>query len=142
MAQLRRVLRPVIVYAPRAPTHRWINEELAGETCKVVAMPSLDALVSRLSERADQIAIVDFDAIDHAGVAALSAIRDSAWKGELIAIGRVEWPVRSLLRVHEVLVRPLGSERLRQLITNLAATTSVAFPRATSESTAETLPFR
>ncbi|HTL32784.1 MAG TPA: hypothetical protein VL326_06655 [Kofleriaceae bacterium] len=142
MPQFRRVRRSVLVYAPRPATTRWINEELVGEDCKVVVVPSIAVLVSRLGERSDQIAIVDFDTIDDAGIAAIAAIRYDAWKGPLVAIGRVEGPVRTLLRVTEILLRPLGSERLRKLIANLATGVVCGTPGETDESTSETMPFR
>jgi len=143
MPQFRRVRRSVLVYAPRPATTRWINEELAGEECKVVVVPSIDVLVSRLGERADQIAIVDFDTINDADIAAIAAIRYATWKGPLVAIGRVEGQVRTLLRVREILLRPLGSERLRSLIPNLAAGDPCdALPGDPDESTSETMPFR
>jgi hypothetical protein len=139
MAQYRRVRRAVIVFAPRPATMRWINEELVGEPYKVIAVPSMAALVSRLVERADQIAIVDFDAVTDQDVAELAAIRDTTWTGELIALGRVEFDIRMLLRVREMFMRPLGSERLRRSLANI---TAGPVPISPAESTAEIWPQR
>ncbi|HEY5946759.1 MAG TPA: hypothetical protein VIV40_14750 [Kofleriaceae bacterium] len=132
--------RVVIVFAPRPATTRWITEELLGEPYKVVAVPSMAALVSRLAERADQIAIIDFDAIGDEDIAALAEIRDTTWTGELIALGRVEFEVRKLLRVREMFMRPLGSERLRTSLSNI--TVSPPLPISSAEETAETSPHR
>src|SRR5512139_124231 len=101
MAQFRRVRRSVIVFAPRPATTRWVFEELEGEPYKVIAVPSMAALVSRLSERVDLIAIVDFDATNDEDIAALAEIRDTSWTGELIALGRVDIETRMMLRVRE-----------------------------------------
>src|SRR5512139_1284874 len=116
MPQYRRVRRAVIVFAPRPATTRWIHEELAGELYTIVVVPSMAALVSRLGERADQIAIVDFEAVSDDDIASLAAVRDAPWTGALIALGRVEWKVRTLLRVRDMFMRPFGSERLRKCL--------------------------
>lgn len=142
MTQYRRVRRIVIVFAPRSATTRWIHEELAGEPYKVIAVPSIATLVSRLGERPDQIAIVDFDAISDDDIAALAAIRDTAWTGELIALGRVEWEVRMLLRVRDVFLRPLGSERLRRSMSNIDEDRSRLFALSLSDTTSEVPPHR
>jgi hypothetical protein len=141
MAQFRRVRRAVIVFAPRPATTRWINEELAGEPYTIVAVPSMAVLVSRLAERVDQIAIVDFEAVSADEIAALIAIRDT-WTGELIALGRVEWNLRTLLRVRDMFMRPFGSEHLRQSLSNISADRSRLFGLSLSDTTSETSPHR
>lgn len=133
--------RALIVYAPRAATTRWIHEELVDEPYKVVVVPTFAALVSRLSERVDQIAIIDFDAVTEDDIASLLAIRDSEWTGELIALGRLDIEVRMMLRVREMFMRPLGSERLRTALQKLAFDAS-SIPVSGMEATAEIPPFR
>jgi hypothetical protein len=133
--------RAVIVYAPRPATARWIHEELVGEPYKVVVVPSFAALVSRLAERVDQIAIVDFDATTEDDVASLLSIRDSSWTGELIALGRIDIELRMMLRVREMFMRPLGSERLRTALQKLAFDAST-IPVSGLEQTTEVPPFR
>lgn len=133
--------RSVIVYAPRPATTRWIHEELVDEPYKIVVVPSFAALVSRLSERVDQIAIVDFDASTEEDIASLLAIRDTDWTGELIALGRIDIELRMMLRVREMFMRPLGSERLRTALQKLAVSAS-SFPISGLEPTTELPPFR
>lgn len=142
MPQYRRVRRAVIVFSPRPATTRWINEELAGELYTIVIVPSMAALVARLGERADQVAIVDFEAINDDDIASLAAVRDTPWTGELIALGRVEWKVRTLLRVRDMFMRPFGSERLRKSLSNISADRSRLFGLYPRESTSETSPYR
>lgn len=137
----RRVRQAVIALAPRATTTRWIHEELEGEPYKVIAVPTMAALVSRLSERVDQIAVVDFDAVTEDDISALLAIRDETWTGELIALGRVDFELRMLLRVREMIMRPLGSERLRMALSNIAMGPRPV-PASATEPTAEVSPFR
>jgi hypothetical protein len=120
---------------------RWIDEELVDEPYKVVAVPSMDALVSRLSERTDQIAIVDFDAVTDQDIAALAAIRDTTWTGELVALGRVEIEVRLLLRVRDMFMRPLGSERLRRSLSSITFEPRPV-PVSSTEPNAELSPHR
>jgi len=133
--------RVVIVYAPRAATTRWIHEELVDEPYKVVVVPTFEALVSRLAERVDQIAIIDFDATMEEDIASLLSIRDTSWTGELIALGRIDIELRMMLRVREMFMRPLGSERLRTALQKLAFDAST-IPVSGMESTSEMPPFR
>ena len=133
--------RTVIVFAPRPATTRWIHEELVDEPFKVVVVPSFAALVSRLSERVDQIAIIDFDAVTDEDVASLLAIRDTTWTGELIVLGRIDIELRMMMRVREMFMRPLGSERLRTALQKLAVDAS-SFQISGVEPTAEIPPFR
>lgn len=133
--------RAIIVFAPRPATTRWIHEEVVDEPYKVIVVPSFAALVSRLSERVDQIAIVDFDAVTQEDIASLLAIRDTNWTGELIALGRIDIELRMMLRVREMFMRPLGSERLRTALQKLAFDAS-SFPISGMEQTAEIPPFR
>lgn len=140
MPQLRRVRRSVIAFAPRPGTTRWIQEELDGEPYKIVVVPSIAALVTRLAERADQIAIVDFEAITEQDIEALAAIRDASWTGELVALGRIDIEVRMMLRVREMIVRPLGSERLRRTVSMIGIEPPLALTG--TEPTAEVSPFR
>lgn len=142
MPKYRRVRRAVIVFAPRPATTRWIHEELTDEPYTVVTVSSMAALVSRLCERADQVAIVDFEAVSDDDIAALAAVRDSPWTGELIALGRVEWKVRTLLRVRDMFMRPFGSERLRRSLSNICADRSRLLGLSVSETTSETAPYR
>lgn len=139
MAQFRRVRRSVIAFAPRPGTTRWIHEELEGEPYKVVAVPTIAALVSRLAERVDQIAIVDFEAVTEEDIEALAASRDT-WTGELVALGRIDLEVRMMLRVREMIMRPLGSERLRRTLSTIGIEPS--FELSGTEPTAELSPFR
>lgn len=133
--------RALIVYAPRPATTRWIHEELVDEPYKVVVVPTFAALVSRLAERVDQIAIVDFDATVEEDISALLAIRDTSWTGELIALGRIDIELRLMLRVREMFMRPLGSERLRTALQKMAVAASL-LPVSGFEQTTEVPPFR
>jgi len=115
----QRVRRTVVAFAPRPSTLRWINEELTDEAIRIIAATSVVDLVARLSERANLIAIVDFDALTESDVQDLLDVRGDRWTGALIALGRVEPDVRSVLGVREMLVRPFGSERLRKAMSEI-----------------------
>lgn len=118
-ANRNRVRRTVLVLTPRSGTLRWIQEELEGEPYKVIAVTSATELVARLRERSNLIAIVDFDEATEQDIAALLTVRDSIWRGELFALGRLEGDVRALLKVRETYVRPFGSERLRKALSEI-----------------------
>lgn len=141
MGNKRRVRRAVIVFAPRPATARWIHEELVDEPYKIIVVPTFAALVSRLAERVDQIAIIDFDAVMEEDIASLLSIRDTTWTGELIILGRIDIELRMMLRVREMIMRPLGSERLRTALQKLSVDVS-AIPISGMESTSEMPPFR
>lgn len=141
MGPFRRVRRSVIVFAPRPATARWIHEELVDEPYKIIVVPTFAALVSRLAERVDQIAIIDFDAAGEEDIASLLSIRDTSWTGELIVLGRIDIELRMMLRVREMIMRPLGSERLRTALQKLAVDVS-AIAVSGFEATAEIPPFR
>jgi len=132
--------RQVIVYSPRPATTRWIHEELADEQYKIVVVPTFEALIARLAERVDQIAVVDFDGVQNEEVSSMLAIRDTAWTGELIVIGRIELKLRMLLRAREMIMRPLGSERLRVALQKLVFNAS-SIPISGMEPTSEITGF-
>ena len=108
--------RQVIVYAPHSSVQKWIDEELVGEACEVEAMESLeialDALLARDQRR--KIFLVDFDWLDANELAAM----EETWEGGTIrvALGHVPRALRESLHINYVVSRPLGSERLRAII--------------------------
>ena len=116
----RRSLFRIFAFAPREGTLRWIEEELAGEPFAVVGLPTAAHLVNRLKDQQPRsIAIVDFDAIDNDEVKWLQLAREHGWSGTLIGLGNIDRDTRVSLRVHDVISRPLGSERLRKALTGL-----------------------
>jgi hypothetical protein len=103
---------------------RWINEELTDEAFKIIGVTTVAELAARLAERANLIAIVDFDAMSEPDLAVLLDVRAARWSGPLIALGRIEAEVRTQLSVREMLVRPFGSERLRKVMSEIRSANS------------------
>lgn len=118
----QRVRRNLVAFAPRPGTLRWINEELTDEAFRIIGVTNVADLIARLNERANLIAIVDFDSMTDADVMALLEVRAERWSGPLIALGRVESDLRSALSIREQLLRPFGSERLRKAMSEIRGT--------------------
>lgn len=112
-------MRRVIVYAPHPPVQRWIDEELVGEPCDVAPMESIDQAIEALLVRdgVRKVLVVDVDMLDADGLAAL----DGVWSygTPLVGLGQVSREMRDALHFTYVVRRPLGSEKLRAIISGL-----------------------
>jgi len=110
----------LITYAPRASVQRWIAEELAGLRCVPYFTPSLHAAFEALAEEyRRRVIIIDYDSLSKEDLVELRTLRKRVSSGTFIALGQVREHLRAPLRVTHVLARPLGSERLRELVDEL-----------------------
>ncbi len=117
----------VVIFAPDPHLRRWIEEELAGESLVVAVAHTAADIVRALVETPPPrpgILVVDLDAMSPSDVLRVHTIRDRGWAGSMIAVGEVAAELRTTLNVEHVLARPLGSEVLRKLVTEIGKATT------------------
>jgi len=110
---------------------RWIVEELAGEPYLLSALPDIDELMAVVSnDKPDRPAllIADFDSLSRAEMQDLRSIGRQQYAPAMIALGAVPADVFWALDIEHEIPRPLGSESLRQAVSDALRNRPVVEP--------------
>lgn len=107
-----------VVFSPNAQLTRWIEEELSGDAIEIDWHTSMSTIAAALTSPMAflDVLVVDFESVSTAEERRLEGIRDSGWRGRIVALGDVPPELRVRLQIECVLSRPFGSERLRTAV--------------------------
>jgi len=111
----------IAVFAPADAAMRWIVEELEGEPYVLAPLPDiaeLTALVGNDTPDRPALLIADFDSMSKDEMQALRTIGRQQRAPTMIALGAVPADVFWALDIEHEIPRPLGSETLRQAVSD------------------------
>lgn len=111
----------IAVFAPADAAMRWIVEELAGEPYVLAPLPDIDdlkALVGNAEPDRPALVIADFDSLSRDEMQDLRSIGRQQHAPAMIALGAVPPDVFWALDIEHEIPRPLGSESLRQAVSD------------------------
>src|SRR5258706_5999743 len=109
-----------IAYSSTTQRMQWIEKELAATYLTIGR--SVAAVVSALIEDPaprPQILVIDLDSLSPGEIMDLHAIREGAWTGTIIGLGRVPPSLRHSLNIDKVLMFPLVDDMLRDTIAQI-----------------------
>lgn len=112
----------IITYARSAAVRRWIEAEHSGHLGTVTHAANVkDAItaMSRVGGSIRSVLIVDADDVREHDLLDLEAFLVKGWGGVVVAIGRVSPRLKRRIGVALVIKRPLGSEALRTVLSDL-----------------------